>query len=62
MNIYFDTEFTGLHKGTNLISIGLISDDDRTFYGKLVDNSLLYPRSSTSFSLWVVHGRRLVFL
>ena len=37
MNIYFDTEFTGLHKGTNLISIGLISDDDRTFYAEFVD-------------------------
>ena len=24
MNVYFDTEFTGLHKGTTLISIGLM--------------------------------------
>lgn len=26
MKIFFDTEFTGLHKDTTLISIGLISE------------------------------------
>ena len=35
--IFFDTEFTGLHQGTSLISIGLISDDGRTFYAELYD-------------------------
>lgn len=37
MNIFFDTEFTGLHKNTTLISIGLISADGRTFYAELTD-------------------------
>ena len=37
MNIYFDTEFTGLHKNTTLISIGLISEDNKTFYAELND-------------------------
>lgn len=37
MNIYFDTEFTGLHKNTTLISIGLESDDGLTFYAELND-------------------------
>ena len=37
MNIYFDTEFTGLHKDTSLISIGLVTDDNRTFYAELID-------------------------
>lgn len=37
MKIYFDTEFTGLHKNTTLISIGLIDDDGRTFYAELND-------------------------
>ena len=37
MNVYFDTEFTGLHKGTTLISIGLVSEDGKTFYGELTD-------------------------
>ena len=37
MNIYFDTEFTGLHKYTTLISIGLISEDGRTFYAEFLD-------------------------
>lgn len=37
MNIYFDTEFTGLHKDTTLISIGLISEDGKTFYAEFND-------------------------
>lgn len=35
--IFFDTEFTGLHKNTTLISIGLVSDDGRKFYAELTD-------------------------
>ena len=37
MNLYFDTEFTGLHKDTTLISIGIISDNGKTFYAELRD-------------------------
>ena len=37
MKIYFDTEFTGLHKNTTLISIGLISEDNKTFYAEFTD-------------------------
>jgi hypothetical protein len=37
MRVYFDTEFTGLRQRTTLISIGLISDDGRTFYAELND-------------------------
>jgi hypothetical protein len=32
--IFFDTEFTGLHQGTTLISIGLISECGKTFYAE----------------------------
>lgn len=32
-----DTEFTGLHKSTTLISIGLISSCGKTFYAELTD-------------------------
>lgn len=35
--IFFDTEFTGLHKDGTLISIGLIADSGETFYGELND-------------------------
>jgi len=35
--IFFDTEFTGLHQNTTLISIGLISDCGKTFYGEFGD-------------------------
>ena len=35
--IFFDTEFTGLHQKTTLISIGLIADSGQTFYAELND-------------------------
>ena len=37
MKIFFDTEFTGLYKDTTLISIGLVSEDNRQFYAELSD-------------------------
>jgi hypothetical protein len=37
MKIFFDTEFTGLHKDTTLISIGCIAEDGKTFYAELTD-------------------------
>lgn len=37
MNLYLDTEFTGLHKGTTLISLGIIADNGRTFYAEFTD-------------------------
>lgn len=33
--IFFDTEFTGLHKDTNLISIGCVAEDGGTFYAEI---------------------------
>lgn len=41
MRLFFDTEFTGLHKNTTLISIGIVSEDGRKFYAELND----YDRS-----------------
>jgi len=41
MHIFFDTEFTGLHQNTTLISIGLISEDGKSFYAEFSD----YDRS-----------------
>lgn len=36
--IYYDSEFTGLHKDTTLISIGLISEcGTKTFYAEFLD-------------------------
>lgn len=32
MNIYFDTEFTGLYKDTDIISMGLVSEDGKELY------------------------------
>lgn len=35
--VFFDTEFTGLHQYTTLISIGLISECGKTFYAEFND-------------------------
>ena len=37
MKVFFDTEFTGLHKDTTLISIGLVDENKRTFYAEFSD-------------------------
>jgi len=37
MKIFFDTEFTGLHKNTTLISIGLVSENNQCFYAEFID-------------------------
>jgi len=37
MDIYFDCEFSGLHKKTTLISIGFITEDGDTFYAEFDD-------------------------
>lgn len=37
MRIFFDTEFTGLHKNTTLISMGFIAENGNTFYAELTD-------------------------
>jgi len=39
--VFFDCEFTGLHQGTTLISIGAISECGKTFYAELTDYNLL---------------------
>ena len=37
MKIFMDTEFTGLHQNTTLISIGIVTEDNRYFYAELND-------------------------
>ena len=44
MKIFFDTEFTGLHKNTSLISIGCVSEYGETFYADISD----FPRRGLS--------------
>jgi len=46
--IFFDTEFTGLHQKTTLISIGLISECGKQFYAELTDYS------KTQLNQWLV--------
>jgi len=35
--LFYDTEFSGLHQNTTLISIGIISDNNKTFYAEFND-------------------------
>lgn len=35
--VFFDTEFTGLHQNTTLISIGMVTDEGKTFYAECGD-------------------------
>lgn len=37
MNLYFDCEFTGLHKNTTLISLGIVAENDKKFYAEFSD-------------------------
>lgn len=37
MKVFIDLEFTGLHKDTQIISLGLKTEDNRTFYAEFND-------------------------
>lgn len=37
MKMFFDTEFTGLHKNTTLISLGMKDENDNMFYAEFTD-------------------------
>lgn len=37
MRLFFDMEFTGLHKNTTPISIGIVSEDGKKFYAEFAD-------------------------
>lgn len=37
MKVFFDTEFTGLHQHTTLVSIGCVAENGRTFYAETND-------------------------
>ena len=37
MRVFFDTEFTGLHQKTTLISMGLVAENGREFYAEFTD-------------------------
>ena len=37
MRLFFDMEFTGLHKNTTPISIGIVSEDGKKFYAEFTD-------------------------
>ena len=49
MNIFFDTEFTGLNKDTTLISIGLIAENGDKFYAEFTD----YDKSQIEYNDWI---------
>lgn len=40
MKVFFDTEFTGLQKDTNLISIGFVDENDNELYLEIKDTDV----------------------
>lgn len=67
MKLFFDTEFTGLHANTNLISIGIVDECDNSFYAEFNDydesqvnswirynviNNLLFNKSNQNILLY----------
>jgi hypothetical protein len=49
LNIYFDLEFTGLHKDTTLLSLGLVTDHQEEFYAEFND----YDYASVRDNKWL---------
>src|SRR6056297_2256076 len=35
--LFLDTEFTGLHQNTTVISIGIVSENNQSFYAEFTD-------------------------
>lgn len=71
--VYFDTEFTSLRKDAELISIGLVDSDGRTFYAEFKDfnekkvddwvfenvyKNLEYPDTVLEGNNWTITGTR----
>jgi hypothetical protein len=40
LKVFLGTEFTGLYQNTSLVSIGLVTEDGKTFYAEFDD----YPK------------------
>ena len=72
--VYFDTEFTGLRKQADLISIGLVDYDGRTFYAEFNDydesqvddwiqknvvDKLIHPTNVLEGDHWTFVGNKL---
>lgn len=49
MKIFFDSEFSGLHKDTSIISLGMVTDDDMAFYAEFTD----YDKKQVENDLWI---------
>lgn len=39
--VFYDSEFTGLHQNTSLISIGLVAETGQTFYAEFTDYDVI---------------------
>lgn len=57
MKLFFDTEFTGLHKDTSLISIGVVTETNLEFYAEFWN----YDRAQINDWLWENVLRHLKF-
>ena len=59
IKVFLDTEFTGLHKNTTLISLGITSEFGDSFYAEFTD----YDRESIENDKWIQYNviNNLVF-
>jgi hypothetical protein len=59
--IFLDTEFTGLHQQTTLISIGLVADSGEEFYAELTDYDNLqitdWLKENVLSKLWLTNNQ-----
>lgn len=57
MKLFLDSEFTGLHQDTTLISIGLVSEEGHTFYAEFDDFDLSqvdgWIKENVTDRLWI---------
>ncbi|MFD1990089.1 3'-5' exoribonuclease domain-containing protein [Paenibacillus nicotianae] len=50
--VFFDTEFTGLHQYTTLISIGLVAENGKSFYAEFTD----YNKEQVKLDTWLLEN------
>ena len=69
LKVYYDAEFTGLHRNTSLISIGLISESGSKFYAefidydqKQVDNWLIFLNTYSASSIIILSILKILFI
>lgn len=73
MKLFFDTEFTGLHQTTTLVSLGIVDENGRYFYAEFTDydksqindwlqNNIIDNLQFTTDAKWETNGDNFVIV